>query len=82
MTYILHQPGVGWWVPLQGCTPLGLQHTDLCFDDHSPDPFHYQNAHPKDTLEIILKIFLQNGGDAKEVLREKNLNFSIVLQLK
>ena len=26
---------LGWWVPLLGHTPLGLQHTDQCFDYHS-----------------------------------------------
>ena len=36
------QTWFSWWVPLLGRNPLGLQHTDLCFDYRSPDPLHQQ----------------------------------------
>ena len=29
--------GFSWWVPLQGRTPLDLQHTNKCFDHRNPD---------------------------------------------
>ena len=48
-----HQPRVGWWVPLLGCTPLGLQHTVLCFDSHSPDPLHLSKHSSKRHLRFF-----------------------------
>ena len=55
----LHQPRVGWWVPLRGRTPLSQQHTDLCFDYCCSVSSHKHNFWMMSARDLAIQIISQ-----------------------
>ena len=83
MIYLANYKSYSWWVPLLGRTPLGLHHTNLCFDYCSPDLLHCQCQ----VLNLYLKHissrknsskYFQNCGDAK-IISSENLKIYLTV---